>query len=238
MPQYPPPTAAPQIKVSVGGDISNGATVSATPDTGAERTACGIDVLRQMGVDTANLRDPSVQLKTADRRQISQLGEFDATLKYGDQETTDTIHVLRGTAGLYLSWYVARDLGVVPPDYPQQMSLAALETSQQSATAVHTQAASGEKTVLNGIPASKVKRHHLVEHYSTGFDGKVKIWPGEIFKVNMAPDPVPFNQYASRPVAYPYRDKLEAKLNKWQEEEIITPQTEPTEWCAPIVVTP
>ncbi len=41
-----------------------------------------------------------------------------------------------------------------------------------------------------------------------------------------------------RPVPFAYRDKLKAELEHLQAQGIITPVTVPTEWCAPIVVTP
>jgi hypothetical protein len=39
-------------------------------------------------------------------------------------------------------------------------------------------------------------------------------------------------------VLFAYREKLKAELEVLQEQGIITPVTYPTEWCAPIVVTP
>ncbi len=41
-----------------------------------------------------------------------------------------------------------------------------------------------------------------------------------------------------RAVPFAYHDKLETELNLLQSQGIIAPVTEPTEWCAPIVVTP
>ena len=37
---------------------------------------------------------------------------------------------------------------------------------------------------------------------------------------------------------FTYRDKLKAELETLQEHRVIFPVTQPTEWCAPIVVTP
>ena len=36
--------------------MANGAIVVALPDTGADRTACGMDVLNTIGMDQDNLR--------------------------------------------------------------------------------------------------------------------------------------------------------------------------------------
>ena len=41
-----------------------------------------------------------------------------------------------------------------------------------------------------------------------------------------------------RSIPFMYRDKLKAELELLQRQNIVTPITEATEWCAPIVVTP
>ena len=40
---------APKVTVHVGGAIAKG-VIQATPDTGAEKSACGTDVLKKLGV--------------------------------------------------------------------------------------------------------------------------------------------------------------------------------------------
>ena len=49
---------------------------------------------------------------------------------------------------------------------------------------------------------------------------------------------VPFCVKTPRAVPFAYREKLKAELELLQEQGIITPIKEVTEWCAPIVVTP
>ena len=43
---------------------------------------------------------------------------------------------------------------------------------------------------------------------------------------------------APRSIPFAYREKLKKELDLLQQQGIITPVTEATEWCAPIVVTP
>ena len=111
---------APTVPITVGGLIANGATINATPDSGAERSACGVEILHQLGIDTANLRDPSHVLRAADNHPITQLGEFDAQLTCGNFTVDETIHVVQGTTGMYLSWYTAQALSFLPVNYPCQ----------------------------------------------------------------------------------------------------------------------
>ena len=237
--------AAPKVRISVGGLIANGAEILATPDTGADRSACGMDTIEALGIDSANLRDPSIELKAADDHIIQQVGEFDATLVCGEYCTDDTIHVVEGTNGLYMSWYAAQGLGFLPSDYPRQQCVAPAGSSPQGSLAAVTESGTvinsvthDNHTVLNGIPIASVTRKHLIDGFRDPFDDEIKIMPGEIFKITLDEnsDIQPFCTRAARPVAFAYRDKLETKLSSMVEGGVIAPVTEPSDWCAPIVV--
>jgi len=60
----------------------------------------------------------------------------------------------------------------------------------------------------------------------------------ETFHITLREDAVPFCVKTLRSILFAYRDKLKAELDLLQEQGIITPVTEVTEWCVPIVVTP
>ena len=61
---------------------------------------------------------------------------------------------------------------------------------------------------------------------------------GEVFHISLAEDAQPFCVCTPRTVPFEYRDKLKAELDLLQAEGVIAPVTEPTDWCAPIVVAP
>ena len=61
---------------------------------------------------------------------------------------------------------------------------------------------------------------------------------GETFHISLTEDTQPFCVNTPRAVPFAFRDKLKAELDLLQEQGIIAPVTEPTEWCAPIVITP
>ena len=61
---------------------------------------------------------------------------------------------------------------------------------------------------------------------------------GEYFHISLTDDVKPFCVNTPRSIPFAYRDKLRAELDILQQQNIITPVTEATEWCAPIVVTP
>ena len=61
---------------------------------------------------------------------------------------------------------------------------------------------------------------------------------GEYFHIVLTDDAKPFCMQTPRTISHAYSDKLQAELDLLQEQNVIAPVTEPTEWCAPIVVTP
>ena len=70
------------------------------------------------------------------------------------------------------------------------------------------------------------------------FDGRIRVMPGEYFKIHLKEDAVPFCATNPRRVALSLRQPLKHELLKLESEGIIVPVKEPTEWCAPIVVEP
>ena len=56
--------------------------------------------------------------------------------------------------------------------------------------------------------------------------------------ISLSENAKPFCVNTPRSVPFAYREKLQAELEWLQGQGIIAPVTIPTEWCAPIVVTP
>ena len=230
---------APTVPITVGGLIANGATITATPDSGAERSACGVETLRQLGIDTANLRDPSHVLRAADNHPITQLGEFDAQLTCGNFTVDETIHVVQGTTGMYLSWYTAQALSFLPVNYPCQQVAQSPPGGDQSSPHTDHIAAVHESPESRPLPATVERdKAQLLVDFADEFGGELFTMPDEQFYIYLTDSYEPFNVRAPRPVPYAYRDKLREKLDQMVRDNVIAPVTTPTEWCAPIVVTP
>ena len=79
---------------------------------------------------------------------------------------------------------------------------------------------------------------NIMEEFHSVFDGTVKVMEGEFFHITLADDAQPFCVHTPRTIPYAFRDKLRLELDSLQAQGIIYPVTEPTAWCAPIVVTP
>ena len=85
-----------------------------------------------------------------------------------------------------------------------------------------------------GIPTAQ----EVMEEFPSVFDGQVRVMDGEQFHVTLTENAVPFCVKTPQTVPITYRDKLKAELELLQQQGIIAPVTEATQWCVPIVVTP
>lgn len=74
--------------------------------------------------------------------------------------------------------------------------------------------------------------------FPTVFDGQVRSMEGEQFHISLTDDAKPFCVNTPRSIPFAYRDKLKSELDLLESQGIISPVTEVTEWCAPIVVAP
>ena len=74
--------------------------------------------------------------------------------------------------------------------------------------------------------------------FPTVFNNQINQTEGEEFHISLTHDAKPFCIKTPRSIPFAYRDKLKAELDHLQAQGIIAPVTHPTEWCAPIVVTP
>ena len=61
---------------------------------------------------------------------------------------------------------------------------------------------------------------------------------GELFKIALMENAQPFSVKAPRAVPFAYREKLRQELDSLQQQDIIAPVAQPTEWCALIMVAP
>ena len=61
---------------------------------------------------------------------------------------------------------------------------------------------------------------------------------GEKFHIALTEDAQLFCVCTPRTIPFAFRDKLKVELDLLQEQGVIAPVTEPTDWCASIVVAP
>ena len=86
------------------------------------------------------------------------------------------------------------------------------------------------------LPKTNLSR--LVEGIRNSLQRGDKDDGGEEFHISLVDDAKPFCVNTPRSIPFAYREKLRAELDLLQKQGIIALVTEPTEWYAPIVITP
>ena len=115
-------------------------------------------------------------------------------------------------------------------------------TSDPSTTRPTTSDPSTTRPTISDLPTvystSIPTSEELMLEFPTVFRDEVMSMDGEEFNISLTGDAKPFCVNTPRAVPYAYREKLQAELQSLESQGIIAPVTEPTEWCAPIVVAP
>ena len=96
----------------------------------------------------------------------------------------------------------------------------------------------GERGTVLPPEVQQQERPDITKEFPDVFDGVIRAMPGEEYQIVLKPDAVPHAVRAPRRVPFALREPLRQELQQLQDNGIITPVTEPTEWCAPIVVSP
>ena len=123
--------------------------------------------------------------------------------------------------------------------YPHPLAIAI------AVQAVNTEPASTPAPALALPPrhtdtsTSLLTKDAVVAEFPTVFDGVIRAMDGEKYHIYLTSNAKPFCITSPRSILYAYHDKLAAELESLQQQQhIIAPVIEPTDWCAPIVVTP
>ena len=230
---------SPTVTVSTS-SVNGSAKIKATPDTGADITAAGINFLTAIGEHVNNLLPPLDQPKSADGTTMNTMGRIKVTFQLGEKSICDEVHIISGIKGCLLSWQTCINLALIHPDYPKQIDCEPIPHDQP-----HNMSQSNRpkpkprlSLIKNKPTTETVTREQLIQEYSDVFTKEVHVMPGEIFKIRLTEQAVPFNVTAPRRLPFAYREALKRELDSLVQQGIITPVTYPTDWCAPIVVTP
>ena len=131
----------------------------------------------------------------------------------GKITVTDTLQVFSFIpGGMLISWKTATKLNILPKGYPAQ--------------------------IRDTTTVDKLTAEYLISEFPSLFNGQIQVMAGETLRIHRKDNTKPFCVSAPRMIPYAYRGKVQKELQSLQAQGIIKPVAEPTEWCAPIVVTP
>ena len=192
------------------------------PDTGADITAADVKVLKLLGEDINNLLPPvSGPTSSVDGSPLKSLGQLPILISFGEITVNETVQIFPSIQGdMLISWRAAQRLHILSENYPSQIN------------------AINKERVNSTQKQNNVTADDLINEFPTVFDGQVRVMKGELFKINLRDDAKPFCISAPRSIPYAYRDKVKKELDSLKSQGIIEPVTCPTEWCAPIVISP
>ena len=123
---------------------------------------------------------------------------------------------------MLLSWFVCKDLGILPPSYPHP--------------APRINSVLGSAPDQDGIGAMK---QQLIQEFADVFKshGQLKPMAGPAMKIELLPNTVPFTVNGVRPIPSAFRTEV-TMLDNMERQGIIRTVTEPTDWTHPLVVVP
>lgn len=77
---------------------------------------------------------------------------------------------------------------------------------------------------------------HCCQKFPSLFSGLGRL--KNIYKISLKADAKPYAVATPRRLALPLKEKVKAELESLEQLDVIRPLTQPTDWCAPIVVVP
>ena len=197
------------------------------PDSGADISAAGKEVLQHLNEHIDCLSLSVIIPKAVNGTKLYPLGKIPIHLQLGANEYDDELHIYPNVSGALLSWKACKGLGILPDHYPKPIPYYK-EVNQLT-----------KLTPSNSLSTPPLLTFdNLLKEFPSVFDEQIRTMTGEEFHISLTQDAKPFCVNTPHSIPFAYCDKLKAKLELLQQQEIIVPITEPTEWCAPIVVTP
>ena len=221
---------APTIIVHIS-SLNGSADMEILPDSGADISAAGKEALRCLGEHVNNLLPSNIIPRAVNGTRMRSIGKIAVTFQLGRKTYTDDLHIYPEVTGVLLSWRAAKGLSILPECYPRPINTTLISKEHPPTTRVNTLEA---LALVSPAPTSE----DIMKEFPEVFNGQIKTMDGEEFHISLTDDAKPFCVNTPRSVPFAYRDKLRAELTVLQTQGIIEPVTEPTEWCAPIVVTP
>lgn len=258
------PTPSPTICIVVThGERSN--TMEMIPDTGADTTVIGPQHLQHLGLTSRNLQPPpSLDYYNADGSKMpAALGSLQAELTYGKLSCSGWIDVQGALSTPLLSWQHCRELGIIPKDFPRQITddvstvgrirestsatpVATVQCHRQPASVVAPLPAPSPSLPLHANTSLAEAKEYFLQEYADVLVKKddlqkapLQPMSGSPMRIHLREDAKPFAVHTPRLIPRAYQDHVKAELDSMVAQGIIAPADEdPSPWCHPMVVVP
>ena len=136
-----------------------------------------------------------------------------------------------------MSWYVSRDLGFLPKDYPKplyQVTALMSNTLMETADCLDL---SDAKTIPSKLPEP---RQRFLTQFADVFttDGSLRTMTGPSMTIELCDDAIPYAVNGARPIPFACCETLKEMLDDMVKQGVIEPVSRPTNWLHPLVVVP
>ena len=175
-----------------------GKTVRFKLDTGADVTAISTEAHQHIGGTT--LSPPSKALYGPARQTLNVLGQFQGTLRFGENTSQETIFVVEGLRTNLLGLQAITSLRLI-------------------------------RRICN-----MTAEEELFERFPKVFNGLGTI--GKEYEIKLKDNATPYALHVPRNIPIPLRPKVKQELERMEQMGVVSEVTEPSEWCAGMVVVP
>jgi hypothetical protein len=219
----------------------------AIADTGAQTCACGLDVIRALGISEQDLVPTSHRITSVTSAAMDIAGVLFASISAKGQVTKQAIYVGRNIEGLFLSVKALHDLGSIPSAFPVPVPT--------TINAVVTECSCPERQPVPPMP-SKIPfepskenvpklEEWILQHFASSAFNTCEHQPlpymsGDPLEIHFRPDAKPTAFHTPIPVPHHWKAQVKADLDRDVRLGIIepVPPGTPTVWCARMVVVP
>ena len=94
------------------------ASVTVLPDSGADISAAGQAFVGILGRHLDNLAPSEINHRAVNGDCMRPVGKITVTINLQGRTCRDDIHIFVGVSGVHISWKTAKELGILPPQYP------------------------------------------------------------------------------------------------------------------------
>ena len=101
------------------------------PDSGADISAAGQEILYHLGHHVNNLLPSGISPRAVNGTTMTPLGKIPVTLQLGRRSCKNDLHIYPGVSGALMSWRTARELAILPVNYLHPIEAPCTETISQ-----------------------------------------------------------------------------------------------------------
>ena len=220
---------APTVNVYIL-SINGLCKTQALPDSGADISAAGPQLLQSLGEHTLNLLSLDITPQAANGHKMQPIGKLPITFQLQGRSHSEDTHIYPEISGFIMSWKAAKGLSILPVHYPDPIPVTVT-------TAMPAQPPAVDVKIVSATTHTQAQTN-MVKAFPMLFDGQIRVMQGEEFHISLTANAKPFCVNTPRTIPFAYCDKLKAELDLLEFQHVIAPVTEATTWCAPIVVIP